>query len=120
MYIGLQVLRAKIIGLQSVGISFKNRISKSSGPKRNNLWCEKRALGCYSREHLIAYGLLRGVSYERIEKCAEQNRPNVDKILSLINQHGDYRAIREFTPEKVKSLLSPASPPKAQEKPEAK
>jgi hypothetical protein len=117
MNIGLQVLRAKIIGFQSVGISIKNQISKSAGLKRDKLWQRKRALGCYNREHLIAYGLLRGVPYEKIEnKCAKYNKPNVDKIYVLIKQHGGWKA-QELTPEKMLALLSP---PKALEKNEEK
>jgi hypothetical protein len=116
MYLGLQILRAKIIGFQTVGISYKKRIGKTSGDERHKLWCQKRAIGCYNREHLIAYGLLRGIPYERIEKCAEQNRPNAEKVYLLIEQHGDHKAKKEFTLQKVKSLLSPTSPPKAQEK----
>lgn len=118
MNIGLQVLRAKIIGFQSVGISIKNQISKSAGLKRDKLWHKKRALGCYNREHLIAYGLLRGVPYEKIEnKCAKNNKPSVDKIYVLIKQHGGWTAQKEFTPEKILTLLSP---PKALEKNEEK
>lgn len=107
MQIGLQVLRAKIRGLQAAGISLHNRIRKAKGPKRNELWNEKRRLGCYSREHLIAYGLLRGVLYGRIEKCAEENRPDAALVFELMRAHGDRKVTRELTLEKVKELLSP-------------
>lgn len=113
MYTGLQVLRAKIRGLQAAGISIHNRIRKAKGPKRNKLWDEKRHLGGYNREHLIAYGLLRGIPYARIEKCSENNRPDPQRVFELVQAHADWKAKREFTLEKVKELLSPtaATPP---------
>lgn len=106
MYIGLQVLRAKIRGFQSAGTSIHNRIRKAKGPKRNELWNEKRRLGDYNREHLIAYGLLRGVPYGSIEKCAEENKPNAERVFELMKLHGDWKVARELTLDKVKETLS--------------
>lgn len=111
MYIGLQVLRAKIRGFQSAGETIHKRIFGSKGPKRDRLWCEKRLLGNYNREHLIAYGLLRGVPYERIEKCAKTNKPNVQRVFELIQAHGDGKAKREFTLDLVKTLLEGTTTP---------
>ena len=108
MHTGLQVLRAKIRGLQAAGISIHNRIRKAKGPKRNQLWDEKRRLGCYNREHLIAYGLLRGISYGRIERCAEENKPDAQRVFELMRAHGDWKVARELTVEKVKELLTPS------------
>lgn len=118
-HIGLQVLRAKIRGLQAAGSTIHHRIRKAKGAKRNRLWDEKRRLGCYNREHLIAYGLLRGIAYERIEHCAEENRPSAARVLELMKAHGDWAAGRELTLEKVEAMLvrkkseppSPAPPP---------
>lgn len=110
MQIGLQVLRAKIRGLQAAGISLHNRIRKAKGPKRNELWNEKRRLGCYNREHLIAYGLLRGVPYGRIERCAEENRPDAARVFELMRAHGDWKVARELTVDRVKELLAPGAP----------
>jgi len=109
MHTSLQVLRAKIRGLQAAGVSIHNRIRKAKGPKRNRLWNEKRCLGGYNREHLIAYGLLRGIPYTRIEKCSENNRPNPQKVFELVQAHGAWRARQLFTIEKVKELLTPGS-----------
>lgn len=110
MHTGLQVLRAKIRGLQAAGISIHNRIRKAKGPKRNRLWDEKRRLGCYNREHLIAYGLLRGIPYGRIEKCAKENQPDAAKVFELMRLHGDWKVARELTVERVKELLTPSAP----------
>jgi hypothetical protein len=109
MNTGLQVLRAKIRGLQAAGISIHNRIRKAKGLKRNRLWDEKRCLGGYNREHLIAYGLLRGVPYERIERCAKENRPNVTRVFELMKAHSDWSVTRQLTVGKVKELLTPIS-----------
>lgn len=88
MHIGLQVLRAKIRGFQAAGTSIHHRIRKARGQKRNELWHQKRALGRQNRDHLIAYAILRGVPYERIEQCAERNRPDPLVVLDLVRAHG--------------------------------
>ena len=109
-HIGLQVLRAKVRGLQAAGITLHSRIRKAKGPKRNELWNEKRRLGCYNREHLIAYGLLRGIPYGSIERCAKDNKPNAERVFELMKAHGDWKVARELTVEKVQELLTPSAP----------
>lgn len=47
----------------------------------------KRQLGTVCRHHLIAYGLLRNIPYERIERCAENNKPNAEQVLAIIQLH---------------------------------
>lgn len=111
MFIGLQILRAKIRGFHAAGLSLRNRIRRASGAKRNELWNEKRSLGNHNREHLIAYGLLRGVSYERIESCAKENKPNPARIFELLHAHGNFEHRREFTIEKIETLLTPSGAP---------
>jgi len=111
MLTGIQVLRAKVRGLQAAGISIHNRIRKAKGPKRNKLWDDKRTLGSYSREHLIAYGLMRGVPYDRIERCAKGNQPNARTVFELMKAHADWKMARELTLEKVEALLTPSTEP---------
>lgn len=112
MHIGLQVLRAKIRGFQAAGISLHNRIRKAKGSKRDKLWNEKRRLGCYSREHLIAYGLLRGVPYWKIERCVKKNnKPDATKVFELMRTHGSWKVTWELTIDKVKKLLTPSAAP---------
>ena len=111
MITNLQVLRAKIRGLQAEGASIHARIRKAHGPKRNKLWNEKRALGNHCREHLIAYGLLRNVPYEKIERCAKQNRPNVVRVFELMKAHGDWKLLLELTVNQVEGFLRPQTAP---------
>lgn len=106
MYMGLQLLRAKIRGLQVAGISIHVRIRKASGLKRNKLWFEKRVLGSYNRQNLIAYGLLRGISYEKIEKCSEKNKPAAEKIFNIMKTHADWQTAEKLTPQDVVNLLT--------------
>lgn len=108
----LQVLRAKIKGLQGEGEALRRRIQKSSGLKRHSLWQQKRALGVYSRYHLVAYGLLRGVPYEKIERCDKNNQLDPTKIFELMKAHVQWQQERvlgklvdTLTLEKVKASL---------------
>lgn len=121
MDIKLRVLKAKIRGLEAEGRSIRAHITRSSGSHKDQLWCLKRELGHYTRAHLIAYGLLRGVPYSKIESNA---------------QSIDYRAVHEviletvpgwqrhsWTLERVRDLIWPpqpteALPPVTLEKPE--
>ena len=85
--IGLQALRAKIRGFHASGSTISSRISKAHKEKKNRLWELKRALGTECRHHLIAYGLLRGVPYHEIERCAPNNRPNAREVLAIMQAH---------------------------------
>ncbi len=104
-HIGLQVLRAKLRGFHGAGATITHRISKSQRERKSQLWNTKRSLGTVCRHHLIAYGLLRGVCYERIEKCAENNRPNPQLILEIMLVHADWSQKRDLNLEKVRELL---------------
>jgi len=106
MKLGLQILRAKIKGFQSSGEAFQRQISKNKGVKRQNLWHEKRLLGSHGREHLIAYGLLRGVPYERIEKCSKNNKPVAERVLQLMLAHcDDYQMKKNLTLTNILELI---------------
>lgn len=105
METGLQVLRAKIRGFQVAGVSIHRKIVKSSGLRRMGLWHKKRALGDHCRIHLIAYGLLRGVSYDEIEKCAKENKPYAESVFNVMLTHASWQVKNELTLEKVKLLL---------------
>ena len=104
-HIGLKVLRAKIRGFNAVGVTIARRIKNASCYKRNVLWLEKRTLGKHAREHLIAYGLLRGIPYERIERCAKENRPNAAYVFEIIKAHTAFQDTTHLTLEKVKAIL---------------
>lgn len=108
----LQALRAKVRGFQAAGISIHRKIVKSSGLKRNFLWQQKRALGDWNRIHLIAYGLLRDIPYEKIEKCAKVNQPYVQSVFDVMSMHANWQVKRELTVDKVKVLLGQSQLPK--------
>lgn len=107
---GLQVLRAKIRGLQIAGEAIRRYIQKSFGLKRHSLWQQKRSLGVYSRYHLVAYGLLRGIPYDRIEKCDENNRLDPIGLFELMKAHAPWQLDHELTLDRVKVLLGITPP----------
>jgi len=106
--IGLQVLRAKIRGFQATGATFSSRISKSEKERKNRLWNEKRRLGNHCRAHLVAYGLLRGVPYDQIERCAPTNKLNPQVVLDIMTAHNGWdpkRGYIKYDLETVQGLL---------------
>ena len=120
-HIGLQSLRAKIRGFQASGITITSRIGKAQGKKKNKLWELKRALGTHQRHHLIAYGILRGVPYHEIEKCASNNRPNPQTVLNILTEHNTWVMGVPYTKYDlagIEQLLAaqPTAPTLAQEK----
>ena len=86
--IGLHVLRAKICGFQLAGLKLQRWLSKVSGKKRQDLRNQKRLIGTHTRYHKVAYGILRGVPYEKIEKCAKSNRLDEKRLLQILLEHG--------------------------------
>ncbi len=109
MYVGLQALRAKVRGFHVSGEAITRHIRKSHGSKKHRLWSEKRLLGRYSREHQVAYGLLRDVPYERIERCAEQNALDPKRIFEIVQAHGDGAARKKWTIEAISAALGKAA-----------
>lgn len=108
-HIGLQVLRAKLRGFQAAGTTISSRISKSEKERKNRLWDEKRRLGVHCRHHLVAYGLLRGVPYDQIERCAPNNQLDPQKVLEIVLAHNGWdpkKGMQQFDLEKVKNLLT--------------
>jgi hypothetical protein len=109
--IGLQVLQAKLRGFQAAGSSIAHRISRMEKERKNELWNEKRRLGVHCRYHQVAYGLLRGVPYERIERCAPNNQLDPKRVLDIVLAHfvWDMRpTTQKFDLERVTSLLTPS------------
>jgi hypothetical protein len=108
-HIGLQVLRAKIRGFQASGNTITSRISGSEKERKNQLWNQKRQLGTHCRYHLVAYGLLRGVPYDQIERCAPNNQLDPQRVLEIVLAHNGWdpkRGTQQFDLEKVKKLLT--------------
>jgi len=110
--IGLQVLRAKLRGFGDTGASITSRISKSEKERKHKLWNQKRLLGTHCRLHLVAYGLLRGIPYERIERCADNNQLNPQLVLEIMLAHNGWSKERGYVTydlAKVTSLLTRTS-----------
>ena len=116
-HIGLQTLRAKIRGLQATGSTIRRRISKSEKERRQRLWQLKRELGDHCRHHLIAYAILRGVAYDKVERCSERNRPNPQVVLDIVVAHNSWvmgRPHQKYDLAAIEALLT--APTMAQEK----
>jgi hypothetical protein len=120
-HIGLQILRAKVRGFQVTGSTLQSRISKAKGARKSRLWELKHRLGNQARYHLVAYGLLRGVPYERIERCSTNNKLNAEKLLEIMVAHTgivemtcpDGRKLMgwaHYDLERVKALLDVRTP----------
>ena len=62
--------------------------------------------GAYEARHYnIAYGLLKGTDYKRIEyKC--NIAPNPETVYNIIKEHIPYSEFKDWTIEKVKVLLN--------------
>lgn len=102
----LLALKAKVCGFQHVGQRLRSRITRTNGDVRHALWNRKRDLGDHARVHLIAYGLLRNVPYERIEgRCAKENKPNPAAVQSVIHAHVYPWQKSEWPIERVAGLL---------------
>ncbi len=115
--IGLQILRAKIRGFQATGATISARITKSEKERKNRLWNQKRSLGVHCRHHLVAYGLLRGVPYDQIERCAPNNKLNPQVVLDIMLAHNGWdpkRGLVRYDLDTVKRLLeSPQAAPES-------
>lgn len=103
--IGLQVLRAKVRGFHAAGSTISFRISKSEKEQKHRLWESKRKLGSHARHHMIAYGLLRGIAYHQIERCALNNKPDLKYLLRIVQDHGG----KSWTLESLMQLLERSS-----------
>lgn len=102
----LLVLKSKLCGLEHSSRKFRKRIVKSKGDRRWSLRFQKNALGAHTREHLIAYGLLRNIPYEKIEaKCAKGNEPNAKRITEIVQTHAQWNEKSKWTQARVEALL---------------
>ncbi len=103
----LLALKSKVCGFEQTSRKFRKMIAKSKGDRRWQLRYRKMCLGEYTREHLIAYGLLRGVPYSRIEgKCGDKNEPNVKTIHAIVQAHVPWNEKQKWTEAHVSGLLA--------------
>lgn len=64
----LSSLREEIKRLAEEGRSYNPRIAAAAGPERHALRQEKGGVGYAARVALLAYAMLRGVPYRRLER----------------------------------------------------
>jgi hypothetical protein len=75
--LAVEVKRTRTALLQS-----KKEITK------NNLADRKRFIGNDARHHLLAYALLKGLSYSAVEKkCLPSKKPSAEIIFQIISCH---------------------------------
>jgi hypothetical protein len=100
-------LKGKVKGLAEEGLRTRQFIKASKGERRDYYWDMKRSIGVEARYHLLAYGLLRGLSYEQIE-------PNSNKEKMLYFDYGYLAMICQrhcgvhlstWTPANLKRLI---------------
>lgn len=103
----LLALKAKVCGFEHTSRGLRKRIIKNKGARRGTLRLRKRHLGEYTREHLIAYGLLRSMPYKQIEgKCAPNNLPNSQRVLDIILAHVPWNEKVKWNRVVVEKLLA--------------
>ena len=110
-----KILKHKIVsrlkGFEQEAKSLRQKIKRIESKERYSykLTLVKYILGVDTRHYLLAYALLRGLSYKTVEgKCREDNKPNVfilSKIIdNLYNDHYDFGK-NVWTQDKIKEWL---------------
>lgn len=100
------ILKSKLCGFEHISKKISAKITTLKGEKRQAARVQKKLIGQTSREHQIAYGLIRSVPYSLIEnKCRMGNDPNCERILEIILAHSSFFAKREWSITRVKTLL---------------
>lgn len=111
----LLTLKAKINGLAAEGSRTRGFINKSVGDKRWENWQTKRKIGFEARLHLIAYSLLRGMTYSYVEPNVSLESwqwliGNIDYLQEIILRHASWNEAREWKDkENIKKLLTRAA-----------
>lgn len=102
MIIALLSLKAKICGFEYASKKLCRLITRSKGKKKQSLRFKKHQLGVYAREHMVAYGILRKKSYEKIEpKCNKDNPLNKQHVLEIVHQHVPSWEIKNWTLQSI-------------------
>lgn len=106
----LLTLKAKIKGLAEEGARCYKFIHRSSGKKRAKHREIKRSIGLEARYHLIAYGLLRGVDYNKIEPNSNKDKMasymfNYGYLSQICKRHCYFLDTHKWSPENIKRLM---------------
>ena len=92
-------LREQVKESAARGADIQRRISSlqgaGTGTERHLLWNEKKAVGVRTRHLLLAYGLLRGVPYHRMERQAHI-APNPSMVSRVIIEAMTYEECEEM------------------------
>ncbi len=102
-------LKAKVKGLAEEGIRTRKFINASSGERKNYYWEMKRTLGVEARYHLLAYGLLRGLSYDQIEPNSNKDKLrylDYGYLAQICQHHCCYIGLSFWTPANIKRLIT--------------
>lgn len=84
---GIEGLKLRIKRRAQQGADCRKRIHETRSDERHYWWQEKRSLGDATRHFLLAYGLLRGIAYEAMERTCRE-APDGSLIMSLCQEHG--------------------------------
>lgn len=106
----LLILKAIIKGLAAEGIRSRLFINRSSGEKRERHWNTKRSIGAEARYYLLAYGLLRGLPYEKMEPSSNKDRLasylfDYNYLAQICQRYGLYRDRGKWTPANLERLM---------------
>ncbi len=100
-------LKGKVKGLAAEGLRTREFINASKGKRRDYYWNMKRSIGVETRYHLLAYGLLRGLSYDQMEPNSNKEKLayfDYGYLTQICQRHcGVY--LSTWTPANLKRLI---------------
>jgi len=106
-------LKAKIKGLAEESRKTRTLIHEAFGSKRDYLWKIKRSIGQEARYHLLAYSLLRGIPYDKIESNSNKymrNYLDYDYLASICKHHYCFGSF--WTGQNIRTLIETGIMPK--------
>lgn len=109
-YLAIRELKEKCKELARQGVEQRKRIQDLSGIERYKAWDAKRDIGDEARIHYIAYALLRGKDYAKMEPNAKYERMSFGVLARHVSEtlKKDYlyeQEYEEFSKANVKKLL---------------
>lgn len=100
-------LKARICGFAHVAKSISKDASKKHGDARAMAKMVRKSLQYDNRLYLVAYGLIRGIPYRKIEpKCALENRLNPRAVAATIRAFVPWNEQKQWSDERVAELLT--------------
>lgn len=107
----LLTLKAKVKGLATEGSRCRLFINATSKEKRSHHWDVKRSIGKEARYHLLAYGFLRGLSYETMEPNSNKDMLasyhfDYNYLAQICQRHCHYRDRGMWTPANLQRLIT--------------